>query len=83
MTQRLLVTALWLACAAHGAEKDYTRTGADIPPVKVDQFGYRSGAVKVAVIANPRRGFNAAQSFTPSATLTVVRASDGRVVHTG
>ncbi len=33
--------------------------------IKVDQFGYRPDAVKVAVISDPQVGFNAAESFNP------------------
>jgi len=34
--------------------------------IKVDQFGYRCNAKKVAVIADPQVGYNANESFNPS-----------------
>lgn len=55
-----------------------------LPPVTgrihVDQFGYLPRADKVAIISDPQRGFNAHESFTPSAELEVRRRDDGDVV---
>jgi endoglucanase len=33
--------------------------------IKIDQFGYLPGSKKVAVVADPQTGYNAAESFTP------------------
>jgi hypothetical protein len=33
--------------------------------IKVDQFGYRNADEKIAVMSNPQKGYNAADSFTP------------------
>ncbi len=49
----------------------------------VDQFGYRPGDDKVAVLVNPQVGFNASDSYTPGSTLQVRRVSDDAVVFTG
>jgi hypothetical protein len=55
-------------------------TGTLSPFIAVDQFGYRPGATKVAVIRDPQTGFDDAQSFTPGSTLAVVDARNGATV---
>jgi len=49
----------------------------------VDQFGYRPGDVKVAVIRNPQVGYDSAAKFTPGPKYQVRRAADGTVVFAG
>lgn len=56
---------------------------AQSPFVRVDAFGYEPFARKVAVLRDPVVGFDAAASFTPGATIEVVRESDGAVVMSG
>lgn len=54
--------------------------------IKVDQFGYLPGSRKVAVIADPQVGYNAAESFLPGTGANqyqVRRWSDDVVVYTG
>ncbi len=54
--------------------------------IKVDQFGYFPGSRKVAVIADPQVGYNAAETFTPGTGANgyqVRRWSDDAVVFTG
>src|SRR5262245_11033739 len=53
------------------------------PHILVDQFGYRPADRKVAVIRDPRVGFDSADRFTPGAQFQVRRASDSAVVFTG
>jgi endoglucanase len=53
------------------------------PFVVVDQFGYRPGAEKVAVLRSPRVGFDAPSTFAPGATCAVVDAHTGVTVTTG
>ncbi len=48
--------------------------------IRLDQFGYRPDSKKVAVIADPINGFDAALSFTPGNTYEVRRVSDGQSV---
>ena len=48
--------------------------------IRVDQFGYQPGFNKVAVIADPQVGFNAAESYTPGPVLQVRLASNGQTV---
>ncbi|HEV7332317.1 MAG TPA: glycoside hydrolase family 9 protein [Flavisolibacter sp.] len=54
--------------------------------IKIDQFGYLPNARKVAVIADPQTGYNAAESFLPgtgSNQYQVRRWNDDVVVFTG
>ncbi|MFA5264579.1 MAG: glycoside hydrolase family 9 protein [Opitutaceae bacterium] len=51
--------------------------------IHLDQFGYRVGAPKVAVIADPQTGYNAAQSFNPGSTIEVRRWGNDSVVFSG
>lgn len=53
------------------------------PYIVVDDFGYRPGAAKFAVIRDPVTGSDADQSFEPGATYAVVDAFSGARVHTG
>lgn len=53
------------------------------PRIHVDQFGYLPDEQKTAVISDPQKGFNAAESYMSGAELQVRRASDGEVVHRG
>lgn len=48
--------------------------------LKVDQFGYLPDAAKVAVIADPQVGFNAAETYTPGTLLELRRTSDNTSV---
>jgi endoglucanase len=50
--------------------------------IAVDQFGYLPDMVKVAVIADPQKGFNAAEHYTPGKTLEVRIWSNQAVVFT-
>jgi len=54
--------------------------------IKIDQFGYLPGAKKVAVIADPQVGYNAAEAFLPGTGANqyqVRRWNDDVVVFTG
>src|SRR5690554_978860 len=54
-----------------------------IPTVKcivVDQFGYLPKAKKIAVLRNPKKGFDSELNYTPSAQLALINAVDGSVV---
>lgn len=46
----------------------------------VDQFGYPPTSKKVAVLANPQTGFNAAGSYTPGSTIEVRTLDDDAIV---
>jgi hypothetical protein len=49
----------------------------------VDQFGYRPGDPKVAVIRNPQIGYDSAAKFSPGTDYQVRRSSDGSVAFAG
>ncbi|MBL7781709.1 MAG: glycoside hydrolase family 9 protein [Saprospiraceae bacterium] len=51
--------------------------------IRLDQFGYRPNSKKVAVLADPVNGFDAAQSFAPGNNWQVRRVSDQQVVFSG
>ncbi|MEM7245743.1 MAG: glycoside hydrolase family 9 protein [Acidobacteriota bacterium] len=53
------------------------------PHLHVDQFGWRPIDTKVAVLSDPRVGFNAPSPYTPGADLQVRRVADDAVVFTG
>ena len=53
------------------------------PNIHIDQLGYLPNAVKIAVVANPQVGYNAAQSFTPGSTYQVRDAVTDAVVYSG
>jgi len=48
--------------------------------IMVDQFGYRNHDPKIAVIANPQIGFNAADSFNPAPIYEVRKWENDQVV---
>lgn len=54
-----------------------------IPLIVVDQFGYRTGAQKVAVIRDPQTGYDSAVSFTPGTHYSVVNKATGTAVKQG
>lgn len=56
---------------------------ATTPHIHVDQFGYLPGASKVAVIADPQVGYNAAESFDPGPLMQVRTWRDDKVVLEG
>ncbi len=51
--------------------------------ITVDQFGYRPGDMKYAVLANPQVGFNASESFVPGATYEVRKWGTDETVYSG
>jgi hypothetical protein len=51
--------------------------------ILVDQFGYRPGDAKVAVIRDPKVGYDSADRFSPGSIYQIRRTSDGGVVFTG
>lgn len=53
------------------------------PLIRVNQFGYLPGSLKVAVISDPRIGFNAEEVFTGGATYQVRRRDDDSIVYEG
>jgi len=53
------------------------------PPIIVDQFGYLPALNKIAVIKDPKIGFDAGQSFMPGRRYAVINRATGQTVFTG
>ena len=51
--------------------------------IMVDQFGYRPQDSKVAVIVDPQKGYNAADSYVPGKVIEVRKWSDSSIVYVG
>src|SRR3954465_4965451 len=51
--------------------------------IKTDQFGYKPGDQKIAVISDPQLGYNSALSFSPGATYQVKDWTTDAIVFTG
>lgn len=64
----VLIPGLVLATALHAQSPRF---------IHLDQFGYLPGAEKVAVCADPREGFNAADAYAPPGHLVLERMADG------
>lgn len=54
-----------------------------VPYIVVDQFGYRTGATKVAVIRDPVTGYDGAEAFAPGTEYSVVDVATGESVYAG
>src|SRR5438046_239010 len=68
----------------HPLEPRILLVGTISEQIIVDQFGWRSDAVrKVALFADPINGQNSAISYTPGASLQIRRTSDDGIVFTG
>ncbi len=51
--------------------------------IKVDQFGYLPEQTKIAIITDPKIGFNANSTYFPSNELEVRKTADDTLVYTG
>ena len=49
----------------------------------VDQFGYLPNSTKIAVIKNPKVGFDNAATFSPGQNYAIIDANSGKEVFTG
>jgi hypothetical protein len=54
-----------------------------IPVIVVDQFGYPTKASKIAVIRDPKVGYDNAAHFTPGTTYALVDQSTGKITKQG
>jgi hypothetical protein len=54
-----------------------------IPVIVVDQFGYPTKASKIAVIRDPKVGYDNAAHFTPGSTYALVDQLTGRIAKQG
>lgn len=90
----LFASAVWVLLGSCGGATGAAPGGAiTIPPaaaaipfdahILVDQFGYRPGARKVAVVRDPRIGYDSDSGFVPGARYEVRRADNGELAHIG
>jgi hypothetical protein len=54
-----------------------------IPAIVIDQFGYPAQASKIAVIRDPKVGYDSTAHFTPGATYAVVNRTTGKIAKQG
>ena len=54
-----------------------------IPLIVVDQFGYRPNDPKLALVRDPRQGYDAGVDFTPGSSYALVDAKSGAAVKKG
>ena len=54
-----------------------------IPVIVVDQFGYPTNAAKIAVIRNPKVGYDSVVDFTPGENYAVVDRTTGTIIKRG
>ena len=88
-----LLASLWVVAVGSGAGAVSAQARPNPPGMSgqvpfdhhllVDQFGYRPADPKVAVIREPRAGYDAADKFSPGTLYQVRSADDGRVVFAG
>ena len=77
---RLVAFILLIALTACSPKVE---TAPPTPHIVIDQFGYLPDLEKRAVIRSPEIGYDAGQSFTPSARYAVIDAATGEVVFEG
>ncbi len=61
----------------------HSQTGTVDNHIKINQLGYPANAKKIAVISNPKNGYNSSEHFTPGSTYEVRKLSDNSVVFSG
>jgi hypothetical protein len=80
MLIRFIVFFLLVTLSACGSK---AQTTAPTPHIVVDQFGYLPELTKRAVIRNPKKGYDAGQSFTPGNRYAVIDTATGEAVFEG
>lgn len=73
-----LASLVLIGCSQGGVS-----ASAQTPPILVDQFGYLPALDKVAVIKDPKIGFDAGRSFSPGSRYVVVNTATGKTVFSG
>lgn len=79
--KRFLICLATLALI--GCSQGLSPVSAQTPPIIVDQFGYLPALDKIAIIKDPKVGFDSRQSFSPGDRYAIVNTSNGQVVFTG
>ncbi|MFM2392945.1 MAG: hypothetical protein RLZZ546_927, partial [Bacteroidota bacterium] len=54
-----------------------------VPVIKVDHFGYKTNGQKIAVLSDPKSGFNSDDSYTPPASMYLRNATTHSTAFTG
>jgi len=49
-------------------------------PIKINQFGYKQGSSKIAVLSDPQIGFNSSESYVPGPIIELRRKTDDNIV---
>ena len=73
-----LVALMLVACSPASQS-----AAAKTPPIIVDQFGYLPALDKIAIIKDPKVGFDSRYSFSPGQRYAVINRTTGQVVFTG
>ena len=66
-----------------GCSQGTNTASAQTPPILVDQFGYLPALDKVAIIKDPKIGFDAGRNFSPSNRYAVINVATGQAVYSG
>ena len=66
-----------------GCSQGTNTASAQTPPILVDQFGYLPALDKVAIIKDPKIGFDSGRSFSPSNRYAVINVVTGQTVYSG
>lgn len=72
-----------------GASSSSSSSSSTVPPtvngtaIVIDQFGYLPALAKIAVIRDPKTGFDASASYTPGTVYDIVDTSSNAVVYSG
>lgn len=86
-SSKMLRGPLWVACGAASILAVAQAAPPQVSPyLKVDQFGYLPMMRKVAIVADPQVGWNAAEAFSPGVSANqyqVRRWADDAVAFTG
>ena len=80
---RFLACIAAIIIMAACAPASQTASAQTAPPIIVDQFGYLPSLNKIAIIKDPKVGFDAGRSFVPGRRYAVVNRSTGQAVFTG
>ena len=76
---RTFLTGLLLASSAVADEPVIDADTSPAPHILIDQFGYLPGMAKVAVIRDPKTGFDAERDYQPGSRFAVMNTSGDEV----
>jgi len=82
MSMKYLTTCLVSVLLVFSSSHIISQPGSISEFIKIDQFGYRPGDSKVAVISDPLIGFNSSLSYSPG-NVFQVRNSNNNLIYSG